>query len=128
MKRIIQLFLVLVLLILPHATASAQAVESIPLEELNRPGIDPHSHGLILISAYLIPSVSVVELSTNSYEGSALVLIENVSTGAYTMEDVYISAIPTLLPLLGSGYYTITITLSSGRIFFGLFTYNNTQH
>ena len=126
MKRIIQLFLVLVLLIPTHATANAQAVEIIPLEELNRPGIDPHSHGLIPISAYLIPSVGVVELCANSYDGSALVLIENVSTGAYSMDEVYISDIPTILPLFGSGYYTITITLNSGRIFFGSFTYNNT--
>lgn len=126
MKRLIQLLFVLVLLPPTHATASAQVVEEIPLYRLILPGNNPHSPTLIPISAYLIPSVGVVELCSNSYDGSAIVLIENVSTGAYSMDDVYIGAIPTLLPLLGSGYYTITITLSSGPIYFGSFTYNNT--
>ena len=126
MKRIIQLLLVLVLLIPTHAIASAQALEDIPLEELILPGNNPHSPSLIPISAYLIPSIGLVELCANPYDGSALVLIENVSTGAYSMDEVYIGAIPTILPLLGSGYYTITITLSSGHIYFGSFSYNNT--
>ena len=40
------------------------------------------------------------------------------------MDEVYLSSVPATLPLLGPGNYSITITLSSGAVYFGVFSYN----
>ena len=43
------------------------------------------------------------------------------------MEEIYISSVPETIPLIGPGNYSITITLSSGALYFGVFSYHESQ-
>ena len=104
----------------------AQEPEVIPIVIPHPPGNHPHAPQLSQISCYLFSNIESLALSSNTISENALILIENISTGDFSMEEVYISSIPETLPLIGPGNYSITITLSSGPVYFGSFSYNNT--
>lgn len=112
-------------LFFPGFNTYAQEPEEVPIIINVPPGNHPHSPQLSPISCYLLPSTASLLFSSTTISGYSLILVENLTTGAYSMEEVYISSIPATIPLLGSGNYCITITLSNGPTYQGSFSYNN---
>ena len=102
---------------------TAQDNGDIPLHGNNPPGNNPHSPAQVPISCYLISSASTVLLSSASITTPAHVEINNLTTGLTSTTDIVISSIPVPLSLLGPGDYSIEITLPSGIVYSGLFSF-----
>ena len=101
--------------------------DEIPIFTPPPPGNTPHAPLLSPITCYLFSSIESLALSSNTISENALVLLENTTTGGYSMEEIYISSVPETIPLIGPGNYSITITLSSGALYFGVFSYHESQ-
>lgn len=125
MSKILKVALAIVLFLPVYSLAEAQTPEDIPLGELFPPGNNPHSPSVVPITGYVFPYSGDVALYSSSYSGNALVLLENLTTGAYSMNEVYISSSLATIPLLGQGNYSITITLSFGTTYQGSFIFTN---
>ena len=105
-------------------TAAEQVVDEVPLHTDSPANGGLHAPTVCPITCYLYSSIESLILSSNTITENALVLLENTITGDYSMDEVYLSSVPATLPLLGPGNYSITITLSSGAVYFGVFSYN----
>jgi len=109
------------------ATASNQIPpEDIPLYPTQPPGNQPHVPCLSVISCFLSPNIMSLFFSSSIIAENATILIENTTTGDYNLDQVYISSIPSTQSLFGPGTYSITVTLSSGAVYYGSFSFNQT--
>lgn len=100
--------------------------DDIPIYTPPPPGNTPHAPQLSPITCYLFSSTESLALFSSTITANALVLLENTITGGFSIDEVYISSVPETIPLLGPGNYSITITMSSGTVYYGSFTYNHT--
>ncbi|CDD19446.1 unknown [Alistipes sp. CAG:435] len=72
------------------------------------------------LSCYLVGNANTIFLSANKVV-SVEVEIENLTTGDYASYYDQISTTTLLLPLSGTSYYRISVTLSDGVNFYGEF-------
>lgn len=72
------------------------------------------------LSCYLVTDANTLFLSANMIV-SVEIEIENLTTGAYASYYDQISTTTLLLPLLGTGYYRISVILADGVNFYGEF-------
>lgn len=73
------------------------------------------------LSCYLMEGINTILLSSNKAV-SAEIEVKNLTTGDYDSYYDQISTATLSLPLSGTGYYCISITLSNGVNYFGEFT------
>ena len=100
-----------------------QGGDDIPLHD-NRPPVNiPHAPSLVPISCYLMSSASSIILYSATITTNAHVELENTSTGLTYSCDIVISSVPVPISLLGPGEYLIEITLPSGVLYTGLFSF-----
>ena len=122
--------LALVLFLLPFSfsrslIAREQVVDEIPLHTDPPPGGGLHAPALIPIHCFLLYNHNSVALTSTSLNSDVEVSLINETIGLEAEETIHIESTPSTIPLLGPGYYTIYITLSSGLVIYGSFTYNN---
>lgn len=125
--RLVFLFIFVAVFSFDWSSLYAQDPEEVPVVIPHPPGNHPHSPQPSPITCYLFSSTESLALSSNIISENALVLLENTTSGSNSIEEVYISSIPETIPLLGPGNYSITITMSSGAVYSGVFSYNNSQ-
>lgn len=124
MKSFLLLLTTLPILFISSGIAVAYPQENgeVPLKETPPPlGDRPRDEGNPVVTCYVVQDNLVLHAGGSIV--SANVTIENLTTGSDANYNTIFGILPVYFPLFGTGDYVITIMLTSGAIYQGVFHY-----
>ena len=122
MKKCVILSILLCLFSFAAVTNSRQQVVTDVDLDVELPGDSiPRSPAVVPISCSFSSQLNCLIISSSSIEIDVDVLIINSTSGSISNEEIYVSGVPSVLPLSGPGDYSVTIALSTGVTYRGYF-------
>ena len=123
--RTIKVILILAFLALPLVSFAQQGNDNaIILTKKDLPESNEQKSGpTISIDCYLMSDCSLLDIQSSAYLPSAVVVLENINTGAQTQNVINLSPMSSsYVAVPSSGDYNIYILLTDGTTYYGVFT------